>query len=187
MAIKFLQSQCMGCGGQKMLASVAVHLKTLVRGALVLTLLANFLPIAQLHHLSPNALLQANYLLPRRRIWRCCSCSRMFCKPKHLKPTKHLFVGNCGTALGLSATSITTFLETFGACAVHAPDGASHTFASFGTADAAVEAVRALSGRPVPELGDRVLTVKHSDVKAEKVLCPLPMHRLHCTSALHMH
>ena len=109
----------------------------------------------------------------------------MFCKPKHLKPTKHLFVGNCGTALGLSTAPITAFFETFGACAVHAPDGASHTFASFRTAEAAEEAVRALSGRPVSELGDRVLTVKYSDVKEEKVFAPLPSST--CNAHLHAH
>ena len=97
----------------------------------------------------------------------------MFCKPKHLQATQHLFVGNCGTALGLSAVVVSSYFKSLGACDVHVPDQASHSYASFSSTAAAEEAVRALSGRPIPELGNRILKVRFSDLKEEKVRCSL--------------
>jgi hypothetical protein len=92
----------------------------------------------------------------------------MFCKPKHQQPTQHVFVGNCGTALGLTEEDIRSFFTQLGAQQTHVPAEASHIYATFPTVEAAQQAVAILSSTPAADLGSRVLTVKYADVREPK-------------------
>lgn len=97
----------------------------------------------------------------------------MFIKPRHTQPTRFLFVGNCGTALGLKEETIRSFFSHLGAVNVIFPDEkkrCSHIFVTFGNESTAEAALSYINGKPIQELGNRVLAAKYSDVKPEKVI-----------------
>jgi len=97
----------------------------------------------------------------------------MFIKPRHTQPTCFLFVGNCGTALGLTEETITSFFSHLGAVKVIFPDEkkrCSHIFVIFDDESTTEAALSNINGKPIRELGNRVLAAKYSDVKADKVI-----------------
>lgn len=97
----------------------------------------------------------------------------MFFKPKHTQPTRYLFVGNCGTAVGLNEEIVKSFFDHLGAVDVIFPtEGkpSSHIFAVFNDKEDSEIALSRLNGQPCQELGDRILAAKYADVKEDKVL-----------------
>ncbi len=96
----------------------------------------------------------------------------MFVKPKKNKATRHLFVGNCGPAVGVEEHSIATFFNRYKSVAVvipESPAGASHVFLSFASVEDAQIAVLELSEKAFEELGNRTLKVKYADLKESTV------------------
>ena len=114
-----------------------------------------------------------------------CCCSRstvsakggMFCRPKAGSATRHLFVGNCGPAVGLTKNQVQHYFECTGAEAVTIPAPAeaasSHVFVTYKTVAAAEVVLKVLSAKPAAELGNRKLVVKYAakklDQQADKV------------------
>ena len=102
----------------------------------------------------------------------------MFCKPRPGSATRHLFVGNCGPAVGLTELQVQHYFECTGAEAVIVPAPAeaasSHVFVTYKTVAEAEVVLRTLSAKPAAELGNRKLVVKYADQKlnqqAAKVL-----------------
>ena len=110
----------------------------------------------------------------------CVSCSLcatnrterdMFCKPRGNAATRHLFVGNCGPAVGLTEAQVQQFFEGTGAQAVTIPalsEGASsHIFVTYQNAAEADAVLRALNDKPAAELSNRKLVIKFADRKSE--------------------
>ena len=93
----------------------------------------------------------------------------MFCRPKHTAATKHLFVGNCGTALGYSEEAIRAQFSQLGAVGVCIPAESSYIYVSFPSVELAEEALGTLTSTPCAALGNRQLTVKYADVRRPKV------------------
>ena len=93
----------------------------------------------------------------------------MFCRPKHNQATKHIFVGNCGTALGYPEEAIRAEFRQLGAEQVHIPAQSSHIYASFPSVQLAQEALSTLNSRPYANLGNRQLTAKYADVRQPQV------------------
>ena len=95
----------------------------------------------------------------------------MFSKPKAGVATRHLFVGNCGPAVGLSEIKVKAYFESIGAQAVTFPTSdrgpSSHVFVTFtDTAEAKAKLV-ALNSKPIAELGDRRLVIKFAGKKLD--------------------
>lgn len=89
-----------------------------------------------------------------------------FYKPRDDAPTPHLMVGNMPDAAScLDALRAT--LSRFGSLVQLEPagEGASHTWASFESAEAASAARTSLSGTCLPELGGRPLVVQHAALR----------------------
>lgn len=97
----------------------------------------------------------------------------MFCKPKAGSTTRHLFVGNCGPAVGLTTSQVQDYFECTGAEAVTIPSPAqgasSHVFVTYKTITEAEEVLEALTKKPPAELGSRKLVVKHADKRATQL------------------
>lgn len=101
----------------------------------------------------------------------------MFCKPKGPVATRHIFVGNCGPAVGLAEEQVQHFFQNKGAQAVTFPTstqvGSSHVFVTFETAAEAQAVLNALNAKPAAELENRRLVIKfaerRSDHQADKV------------------
>ncbi|BDA48090.1 probable alkylated DNA repair protein alkB homolog 8 [Coccomyxa sp. Obi] len=103
----------------------------------------------------------------------------MFIKPKHTQPTQYLFVGNCGTAVGLNEETVKTFFDHLGAEDVIFPTEGkpySHIFVVFNDKEDAEVALTRLNGQPCQELGNRILAAKYADVKEEKEVEELPVY-----------
>ncbi len=96
----------------------------------------------------------------------------MFTKPRHTHPTKYLFVGNCGTAVGLTEEAVEAFFDHLGAVDVIFPQerkSFSHIFVVFDDEGVAEGVLHSLDGKPCHGLGNRVLAAKYADLKEEKV------------------
>lgn len=96
----------------------------------------------------------------------------MFTKPRHTHPTRFLFVGNCGTAVGLTKEDVQSFFSQLGAIDVifpHFKNAYSHIFAVFDDEASAESVLKRLDGKPCQRLGNRVLAAKYADLKEEKV------------------
>lgn len=94
-----------------------------------------------------------------------------YCKPRDPSTaTRHLFVGNCGPALGIDASALRDLFSPYGTVErVHLADAQSGSFAyiSFDTVDAASAALAALNGA-VPPAANRPLAVRYADVQLPK-------------------
>ena len=97
----------------------------------------------------------------------------MFSKPKSGVATRHLFVGNCGPAVGLSEIQVKAYFESTGAQAVTFPASdrgpSSHVFVTCRDTAEAKAKLDALNGKPVSELGDRRLVIKFAGKKSDKL------------------
>ena len=108
----------------------------------------------------------------------------MFCKPKAGVATRHLFVGNCGPAVGLPELLVRHYFDNTGAENVLVPvpavGASSHVFVSYKTIAEAEGVLKALSAKPPAELGKRKLVVKFADKKVAqqvyRVLCAVRGH-----------
>ena len=97
----------------------------------------------------------------------------MFIRPRHTQPTRYLFVGNCGTAVGLNEKTVRSFFDHLGAVDVIFPKAgkpSSHIFVVFNHEEDAEAALSRLNSQPCQELGNRILAAKYADVKEEKVI-----------------
>ena len=96
----------------------------------------------------------------------------MFCRPKRGSATRHLFVGNCGPAVGLTESQVQHYFECTGAEGVTIPvpaaGSSSHVFVTYRSIAEAKAVLEALSAKPPAELGNRKLVVKYADVKADQ-------------------
>jgi len=96
----------------------------------------------------------------------------MFCKPRPGSATRHLFVGNCGPAVGLTELQVHQYFLSTGAEAVKIPgstQGAiSHVFVTYKSVADAETALKVLNDEPPAELGNRKLTLKFAEKKSDK-------------------
>ena len=96
----------------------------------------------------------------------------MFCKPTPGSATRHLFVGNCGPAVGLTEFQVHKYFLRTGAEAVVIPDSTqgatSHVFVSYKSVADAETVLKALNDEPPAELGNRKLTLKYAEKKSDK-------------------
>eukprot|EP00878_Enallax_costatus_P028091 GHUV01030299.1.p1 GENE.GHUV01030299.1~~GHUV01030299.1.p1 ORF type:complete len:246 (+),score=19.36 GHUV01030299.1:54-791(+) len=101
----------------------------------------------------------------------------IFKRPKQPGFTsRHLFVGNCGPALGFTDEDVRNMFAPFvnGESAdrleVHMPwsGTASHVYVSFASQQEAARAIEQLSGRPCEQAGGRFLMVKYAAVEEPK-------------------
>ncbi len=97
----------------------------------------------------------------------------MFSKPKAGVATRHLFVGNCGPAVGLYEIKVKAYFESIGAQAVTFPASergpSSHVFVTFKDTAEAEAKLAALNGKPIAELGDRMLVIKFAGKKSDEL------------------
>lgn len=98
----------------------------------------------------------------------------MFGRPKGGRPTRHLFVGNCGPGVGVDAEALESIFSQFGTARVIVPEHqenprSAFVFATFDNEDEATAALLSLNGRPCESAGGRKLTVKYADLKKEPV------------------
>lgn len=83
-----------------------------------------------------------------------------FAKPRNRLPTRHLFLGNCGPAVGISEHSIKKALHDFDNLTITVPDPTqARTFVSFANADDAKRAAELLRS-PHASLANRPLSIK---------------------------
>ncbi|KAK9805819.1 hypothetical protein WJX73_003535 [Symbiochloris irregularis] len=88
-----------------------------------------------------------------------------FTKPKDSCPTSHLFLGNCGPAVGISIQTIAEVLHQFENVTVTVPDALlARVYVSFQNSQSAEQAAELLR-RPVPAFDDRPLAVKYAALK----------------------
>ncbi|KAF5735144.1 alkylated DNA repair protein alkB 8 [Tripterygium wilfordii] len=80
------------------------------------------------------------------------------------KSTPNLFVANCGPAVGISYASIASVFSTFGEVKeVNAADeSGARVIISYSEASSAEAALKAMDGRPCPDLGGRSLHIRFS-------------------------
>ena len=114
-----------------------------------------------------------------------------YCKPRGSEPTRHLFIGNTGPAVGVSLSQIHAELQSFGSLEeLTAPEEAQgRVFASFVTADQAQAACKSakavaasLGGRPLVfkyaaleselQVGERLSYCSVQPGKTQHLLCP---------------
>ena len=92
-----------------------------------------------------------------------------FCKPKGGEKTSHLFLGNCGPAVGISLEQIAGVLQQLGlpAASLEAPETLQgRVYASFGSQDqaaAVLEQAHALSSA----FGGRQVVLKYAALEPE--------------------
>ena len=93
-----------------------------------------------------------------------------FTKPRDRLPTRHLFLGNCGPAVGISEEAIELCLQQFGKVSVTVPDPTqARVFATFEDPASAQQAAITLQ-QPLAELGSRLLAVKFAALVAPGVV-----------------
>lgn len=86
----------------------------------------------------------------------------MFSRPKHSRNTRHLFVGNCGPAAGLSVSEVFRIFREYGEPTLNGVSTeARHLFVTYPTESSAAAAVAALRGKPV--FDGRLMTVKFAE------------------------
>lgn len=87
-----------------------------------------------------------------------------FGKPSHGSPTSHLYVANCGPAVGLSFTDIKKAFEIFGPVVNVQPAGTSgsRVYVSYDSTENAVAARGAWNSKPCDALGSRVMVIQHA-------------------------
>lgn len=104
----------------------------------------------------------------------------MFGRPKGGKPTRHLFVGNCGPGVGIDRQALEALFADFGKATVLIPETqqnprSAFVFVTFDCEAEATAALDSLNGKPCPSTGGRTFTIKYADLKKEQVGC----HGLH--------
>ena len=98
----------------------------------------------------------------------------MFGRPKGGKPTRHLFVGNCGPGVGITRQAVEAVFREFGKATLIIPETqqnprSAFVFVTFDCETDATAALKALNGRPCASTGGRTFTVKYADLKKEQV------------------
>lgn len=98
----------------------------------------------------------------------------MFGRPKGAKPTRHLFVGNCGPAVGTSRDTLEAVFAEFGKATVILPETqqnprSAFVFVTFDCEAEATAALAALHGASCASNGGRTFTIKYADLKKEQV------------------
>ena len=90
----------------------------------------------------------------------------MFSRPTKGEQTRHLFIGNCGPAVGLSEDQCLSLLPESGHPELVIPSQqASHIFVSFEDVGAAVAAMKHLQRAPGTANFGRSLVVRHAAIK----------------------
>jgi alkylated DNA repair protein alkB family protein 8 len=92
-----------------------------------------------------------------------------FGKPPHGMPTPHLYVANCGPAVGISFSDIKKAFETFGPVVNVQPAGTSgsRVYVSFDSVDNAVAARGAWNSVPCDALAGRVMVIQHAVLQTQ--------------------
>lgn len=99
---------------------------------------------------------------------------RMFGRVKGGKPTRHLFVGNCGPGVGIDRQALEAVFGEFGKATVVLPEAqqnprSAFIFVTFEREAEATAALAALNGRPCASAGGRSFAVKYADLKKDQV------------------
>ena len=90
----------------------------------------------------------------------------MFSRPSKGEQTRHLFIGNCGPAVGLSEEQCLSLVPKSGRPQLVLPSQqASHIFVTFEDTGAAVAALRYLQQAPGAATFERTLVVRHAAIK----------------------
>lgn len=96
-----------------------------------------------------------------------------FCKPTHSNPTRHLFIGNCGPAVGLKENDIRSIFEKFGVVenvCISPEAHKSYIYLTYDTVASASAALSALNGAPaIRDSARRVFVIRYADTKTIKV------------------
>lgn len=84
-----------------------------------------------------------------------------------MEPSSNLYVANCGPAVGLSYTDISSVFSKFGEVkGVYAADeSGTRVVVSYSEADSARAALEALNSQPCAELGNRTLHIRYSVIR----------------------
>lgn len=97
-----------------------------------------------------------------------------FMRPKERDgcPSPHLFVANCGPAVGLSYDSIASAFGAYGEIkgVYPADESGTRVVVSYHDISSSQAAVRALNGHPCSSLGGRYLHIQYSVQTLDKVL-----------------
>lgn len=92
-----------------------------------------------------------------------------FGRPKGVegKSSPHLFVANCGPAVGLSHDTIASVFSSFGEIkgVFAADESGARVIVSYCDESSAKAALEALNGHPCPDLGGRFLHIRYSVVQ----------------------
>jgi len=88
----------------------------------------------------------------------------VFGKPSHAMPTSHLYVANCGPAVGISFSDIKKAFEIFGPVVNIQPAGTSgsRVYVSYDSVANAVAARGAWNSKPCDALECRVMVIQHA-------------------------
>lgn len=88
----------------------------------------------------------------------------VFGKPSHAMPTSHLYVANCGPAVGISLSDIKKAFETFGPVVnvQLAGTSGSRVYVSYDTVENAVAARGMWNSKPCEALECRVMVIQHA-------------------------
>lgn len=88
----------------------------------------------------------------------------VFGKPSHGMPTSHLYVANCGPAVGISLSDIKKAFEIFGHVVNVQPAGTSgsRVYVSYDSVDNAMAARSAWNSKPCDALECRVMLIQHA-------------------------
>lgn len=88
----------------------------------------------------------------------------VFGKPSHAMPTSHLYVANCGPAVGISLSDIKKAFETFGPVVnvQLAGTSGSRVYVSYDTVENAVAARGMWNSKPCDALECRVMVIQHA-------------------------
>lgn len=97
----------------------------------------------------------------------------MFGRSKNGKPTRHLFVGNCGPGVGIGKQALEAVFGEFGKATVIIPENqqnprSAFVFVTFDCEEAATAALASLNGKPCASTGGRTFTIKYADLKKEQ-------------------
>lgn len=98
----------------------------------------------------------------------------MFGRPKGRKPTRHLFVGNCGPGVGIDRQALEAVFGEFGKATVIIPEAqqnprSAFIFVTFECEAEATAALAALNGKPCASTGGRTFAIKYADLKKDQV------------------
>lgn len=98
----------------------------------------------------------------------------MFGRPKGGRPTRHLFVGNCGPGVGIDRQALEAVFGEFGKANVIIPETqqnprSAFVFVTFDCEGEATAALAALNGKPSASTGGKPFAIKYADLKKEQV------------------